>query len=241
VSLNWPVDRGPSSDLESAAAVPGTSAAVPGTSSVLLVESGDGESDGRHVKRIFHARLQGSSLALVEVARWPVPVTNVEGSAVARVNGGLIFLFGERAEGGATTLIRWAQLSLERMAFGRFRQVRYRSRAPRGPKARPVSTLEVDSHGRIYTAGAFDSGDDNGPFRSVVWEIGRVAGDPGRGSRVKLLRRPRRVATLDGLKVESVATRRRQGRPTEVFAGTDDENYGGVLRLLGSRRAPSRR
>jgi hypothetical protein len=228
LAVDWPAPLGPSSDLESAAR-------VPGTASVLLVESGEGEADGRRFRRIFHARADGDGVELVETAQWPVAVRNVEGTAVARIGSRLVFIYAERAQGRRSTRIRWSPLRLDPLTFGRFRQVSYRSRAPHGPGARPVSALEVDHANRLYVASAQDPGDDNGPFSSSVWHVGRVERGPDGAPRVRLRPRPREVARLDGLKVESVAAERTPGGVTRLFAGTDDENYGGVLRPLPVR------
>jgi hypothetical protein len=42
----------------------------------------------------------------------------------------------------------------------------------------------------------------------------------------------KRLATLDGLKVESIAVREPQAGVRQLYVGTDDEHYGGILRLL---------
>ncbi len=42
----------------------------------------------------------------------------------------------------------------------------------------------------------------------------------------------RRLANLDGLKVESIAVRELNGGGKQIFVGTDDEHYGGIIRLL---------
>ena len=50
--------------------------------------------------------------------------------------------------------------------------------------------------------------------------------------RVILAERPQRLASLDGVKVEGLALREETDGNISVFFGTDDENYGGILRLL---------
>lgn len=49
---------------------------------------------------------------------------------------------------------------------------------------------------------------------------------------VRLLPRPRRLATMDGLKVESLATRNERDGLVHLYVGTDDEGYGGIVRPL---------
>jgi hypothetical protein len=221
LDLEWPEGVALPSDLESIAA-------IPDGGGFLLVESGD---DGGPYQRMFHLAPDAEGeLAIADVIDWPAEPTNVEGSAVARVGDQLLFLYAERAQGEPTTQIRWAPLTLEPIVFGDFSEAPFTSPAVRGPDDRPVSALEVGPDGRIYAASAFDSGDDDGPFSSSVWRIGRVTPDDG-GS-IVLGAKPRRLATLDGFKVESLAAVRGEEDETQLFAGTDDENHGGVLRPL---------
>lgn len=222
LEVSWPTGAGMSHDLESIAR-------IPGTTTYLLFESGD---DGSEYRRIYVAEAAGGEVRIREAAEWPVPITNVEGSAVARLGSGYLFLYAERAHGSGTTQIAYAPLSLNPLAFGSFDSVTFQSPDPEGPGARPVSALEVDSRGRLYVASALDLDRDDGPFRSVVWEAGRVVADEAGTPRIVLLPTPRRLATLDGLKVESIAVREHPSGDVEVFAGTDDENNGGVIRPL---------
>jgi len=63
---------------------------------------------------------------------------------------------------------------------------------------------------------------------NAVFKIGVVS-----GVGVVLDDEPTLIATLDGFKTESVSVR--NNGQIEVFAGTDDENYGGTMRLLPSQ------
>ena len=168
-------------------------------------------------------------------APWPVPTKNVEATAVAEVGGTLLFLFAERAEGEGSSEIRFAELTLDPLRFGAFESAgAFTSPGPTGPNARPVSALEVDAAGAIYAASAEDPDDDSGPFRSAVYRIGRVGAENGRAS-VSLDAGPTLLAVLDGLKVESLAVRERQGGSPELWVGVDDENYGGTMRPLPTK------
>jgi len=97
--------------------------------------------------------------------------------------------------------------------------------------ARPIVALAVDNAGFIYSASAYDSGNDDGPFRSVVWRIGKIIADKEGNPQVEL-GEGKRLATLDGLKVESIAVRETEEGGRQIYVGTDDENYGGIIRLL---------
>jgi hypothetical protein len=91
--------------------------------------------------------------------------------------------------------------------------------------------MDVDGAGQVYIAAAFDPEDsvanpDNGPFRSIVFRIGRVA-----DGEVVLDLTPTLLAAVDGMKVESVVMRDGENSGN-LFIGTDDENHGGTLRLI---------
>jgi hypothetical protein len=211
----------PAIDLESIAAVPGTTL-------VLLAESGDDKGDP--IPRIFLAEYRRGQLSILDATDWPVPVNNVEGTAVASADGHLVFLYAERAEGRQSTQLRWATFTPQPLAFGPFREITFAVRAVKGANLRPVSAIEIDADGIIYAASAVDPG-NAGPFRSIVWQIGRMHADEHGQPLLSLESRPRRLATVDGLKVEGLAVRRIAGK-TQIIIGSDDESYGGVIRPL---------
>ena len=223
LDVRWP-PAGASSDLESAARVPGTEL-------LLLAESGD---DGGPHRRIFPATLEGDSVRVGEPVPWPAAIVNVEGIAVARVGEGFLFLYAERSHDEPSTLIRWAPLRTGPLSFGAFREARFTLPAGTGMN-RPVSALEVDAEGWIYAASTFDPDVDDGPFRSTVWRIGRV----GEGG-VRIGAVPTPIARVDGIKIESLAIRELPGGGRQLVMGSDDENLGAVLRPLPvSVAAPS--
>jgi hypothetical protein len=221
LNLDWPAPQGASSDLESIAR-------IPGTESFLFVESGEKYKNNPQFRRIFHVELQNDQLKLRSFMELPATVTNIEGAAVVRLGSQFIFIFAERADSQKATNLTWAELQFEPLRLGRFQNVKYRPKAFWGPGWRPVSALEIDRQGHIYIASAFDPNDDKGPFRSVIWRIGRITDSR---SKITLSRRPILIARLDGLKIESLALREQNGK-TELFAGSDDEFYGGALRLI---------
>lgn len=223
--INWPGLK--SSDLESAAR-------IPGTNDVLLVESGDNGDPVFH--RIFRASVEDANLRIRATADWPLSVDNAESSAVAKVGDHYVFLFAERGENQPSTDVRWARFNPQTLQFGEFHSVTFDNPDPLHVN-RPIVAMDVDSHGRIVVASAFDAeaaglpNPDNGPFSSSVWTIGRIDASSGDRPQVTLLDQPRHVATLNGLKVESVAVREdADGR--QLFVGVDDENYGGTIRRL---------
>jgi hypothetical protein len=221
VPLDFPGPGGPSSDLES-------SCSIPGGNGFLFVESGQ---EGADYRRIFFANYNSGTLFISTYAEWPTDVTNVEATEVCQVGGRLVFLYAERAQDQPSTLIRWADLSLSPIAFGDFKEVTYQAIDPVGPGTRPIVALEVDSDGFIYIVSAYDSGSDDGPYRSVVWMIGQIISNGADNPEV-VLGEGVRLGTLDGLKIESIAVRELEDGKKEVYIGSDDEHYGGIMRLL---------
>ncbi len=223
---------GLSNDLESAAG-------IPGTNKVLLVESAN--NNGAY-QRIFLADVEENSVAIKETVTWTdfTSVFNVEGSAVADAHSGLIFIWAERNTQQQSTEVKWTDLQLKPFAIGQSGEVNSVTfTLPAGLidqngdplYNRPLVGLDVDSAGNLYSVASFDPeglvpDPDIGPFRSIVLKIGQVVADD-----IVLDAEPATMSILDSLKVESVAIRE-NGHGVEIFVGTDDENYGGILRQL---------
>jgi hypothetical protein len=223
LDVKFPGPEGPSSDLESASR-------IPGGKGFLFAESGQ---EGEAARRIFFAVYSNGTLNIESQVAWPVPIENVEATEVCQVGQQLVFLYAERAEGLPSTKLRWAKLSLNPLEFRAFKEVTYVGVDPVGKGARPIVALAVDTDGFIYSVSAYDPGNDDGPFRSVVWRIGKMIADENGNPQVEL-GEGKRLATLDGLKVESIAVRESGEGGKQVYVGTDDEHYGGVIRLLPS-------
>jgi hypothetical protein len=221
LDLKFPGSEGPSSDLESVSR-------IPGGKGFLFAESGQ---EGESARRIFFAVYSNNGLKIESQVPWPVPVENVEATEVCQVGEQLIFMYAERAEGLSATKLRWATLSLNPLEFGPFKEITYKCADPVGKGARPIVALAVDVDGFINSVSAYDPGNDDGPFRSVVWRIGKMIAD-GNGNAQVDLGENKRLATLDGLKVESIAVRESGKDGKQVYVGTDDEHYGGIIRLL---------
>lgn len=216
-----PGDEKIANDLESAAR-------LPGGRGFLFAESGPRK---KVPGRIFHAVYHQGTLKIESSVPWPVEVDNVEAIEVCEVDGQPIFIYAERAEGESSTKIRWSGFSLDPLRFGPFQGVTYTGVDPVGRNVRLVSALAVDGDGFLYIASTFDPGDDGVPFRSVVRRIGKVERDENGNPRV-VLEEGERVATLDGLKVEGIAVRETGKTRKCLVVGTDDENYGGIVRPL---------
>lgn len=229
LEVAWPTPALVSSDLESIARIPGTSL-------FLLVESGESSYNSQRFSRIFLTELKNEQLEIRSFTQLPAMVKNIEGSAVSKIGDRLVFVWAERGDGQVSTKLFWADLQLEPMKLGRLQQTYFKPDKFTGKGWRPVSAIEIDKDNQVYIATAYDPEDDNGPFASVIWRAGQVRVNRTGQVRVNLFSTPRQLARLDGLKVEGIAVREREHRIPELFAGIDDENYGGALRQIPDSR-----
>jgi hypothetical protein len=221
LDMKFPGPEGPSSDLESACSIPGRKA-------FLFAESGqEGEDD----RRIFYAVYDNDMLQIESYIVWPEAIKNVEATEVCQVNDQLIFVYAERSADLPSTKLRWAPLSLDPLKIGDFEEITFEGIDPVGKGARPIVAMDIDSDGFIYIISSYDSGSDDGPYRSVLWQIGKVRADKNGSPKIDLIEN-KRLANLDGLKVESIAIREQKNGSKQIFIGTDDEHFGGIIRLL---------
>lgn len=223
------------SDLESIARIPAAPGAEQAPPAFFLVESGSG---GEGFRRVFRGEYRtGDTLQLTHAANLPRDVENIEGTVAYRVGDRLFLLFAERGERQLTAQIRCAEINPKgsptelRSLSGTTRLIPIPGVA--GPAARQISDVAVDSRGWVYIASAIDPG-DAGPFRSQVWRVGWIntsrAGQPD----FVVSPDPQQVAQIDGFKVEALTARELPDGRRQLFIGTDDELYGGALRLLGA-------
>lgn len=228
-------------DLESITRVPPIWGAPENTPpAFLLAESGSNP----RFRRIFYATYQdGDEITLRHVGAHSVFLqrADVESLAALRVGERILAFAAGRAEGQRSTLVAGQTITVDGnpRPFVEGEQINFSTAIPdpSGPRGRQVSDLAFDGNGYLYAASAEDPGVDTGPYRSSVWRLGwaRYEGghfsfEPERdGDRF----RPVRVATVDGMKIESLAFRELKPGFSELFFGTDDEFYGGAMRSLG--------
>ena len=225
INLQWPQPFC-SNDLESISA-------IPGTDQFLLFESGNDNKDDSTLKpRMFLVEYttdtnENPNLKYIKQAPWPTTITNVEATAVAKLNNGkYVFAYAERAEGSPITFISWATFQRDTLKFDKFQTVTFNKPSTKANRA--IVGMDFDSSGALYTIAAFDPDEDTGPFTSTVWKIGQLNFD---SAVISLDNSPTLLGTVDGLKVESIVVDG-VGVDQQIYIGTDDEDLGGVLRPL---------
>ncbi len=221
---------GPSSDFESAAG-------IPGTPYVLLAESADDASD---FQRIFLAEVRRNRARIVDVTSWSdfTDAFNIEATATSTSGEGRLFFWAERNQGEQYTHIYWAPLGLDPFTIGPisasvFFELPADLVDDEGEPLfnRPIVAMDIDADGQMYIAATLDPegispNPDNGPWRSILYRIGTVDENG-----LSLDSEFTEIAVMDGLKIESIAVRDVNDEK-DIFVGTDDENFGGVLRQV---------
>jgi hypothetical protein len=223
LKIDWETVGGISMDLESITNIPETNL-------FILAESSHYK---KHRGRLFLMKFENSTLKPIAVTNWPQNIINIEAIATTKINNQTYFFYAERGADQPSTNICWTTLSLEPFTIGKCHPTQFSTADPT-PHIRQISDIEIDASGNIYIASALDPNQDNGPFKSSVWKIGQVELDQTNLPQITLAQNNNAIAEIDGFKVESLALRPSQNQEPEIFIGTDDENYGGVIRLLPS-------
>ena len=221
LTINWQTVDGVAMDLESITP-------IPETNFFILAESSNYQ---KHRGRLFLMRFENSTLKPIAITNWPQNIINIEAIATTKLNNQFYFFYAERGADQPSTNICWTTLSLESFEMGKCHPTQFRTLDPT-PHIRQISDMAIDASGNIYIASAFDPNKDNGPFKSSVWKIGNVELEQTNLPQINLIPENHAIAEIDGFKVESLALRPSQNKEPEIFIGTDDENYGGAIRLL---------
>jgi hypothetical protein len=221
LNINWQSVDGVAMDLESITPIPETNL-------FILAESSNYQ---KHRGRLFLMQFENANLKPIAITNWPQNIINIEAIATTKINNQNYFFYAERGADQPSTNICWTTLSVEPFSIGDCHATSFSTADPT-PHIRQISDLAIDASGNIYIASAFDPNQDNGPFKSSVWKIGKVELDQTNLPQINLVPENQAIAEIDGFKVESLALRPSVNKEPEIFIGTDDENYGGTIRLL---------
>jgi len=207
--------------------------------SVCALSAADGDflasesaQEGAPFTRIFRISIKeqatGWAGTVVDVFELPADSVNIEGmECLSSDDQQAIILLGER---GGSDECPDGKLRLCRIDFATGEVVVQEEHIisvddvdwsdPEGH--RDISDLYLDTTGALWAVATEDPA-DGGPWRSVIYQLGTVAGDA-----VTIAEQWDIVARVDGLKVESLAAPIVDG--SRFSLGTDDESYGGIWR-----------
>jgi hypothetical protein len=134
-------------------------------------------------------------------------------------NGSQTFLFGGRGDENGNSRVFWGSLNQDGLRFSPEGLIGKKVDAPHlGEGQRSISDLALDEKGRLWATAAIDEG-NNGPFDSMVYEVGHITSqgnEPFRNSSGP-------GVLIKGTKGEALVA---QGNGSFLM-GSDNESHGG--------------
>ncbi|WP_375471725.1 hypothetical protein [uncultured Nostoc sp.] len=216
--LNWPSNIELPIDLEALTSVPEKTK----FSFIALTSSG----------KAYYIRLEPANKTISVLKEFNLPEilqgNNFEAFGLQNIDGKLVAIWGHRGEGEQAATIFWGIFDLAKYQITLAGSANLKVPFPSG-NVRHISDIKVDPVGIVYITSASDAGDD-GPFQSAVY----VAGYLGLRDNKIIWRQNSQFVPLyrsDYHKIEGVELV--SGAEGGVVIGTDDENLGSYVYILG--------
>ncbi|BAY36269.1 hypothetical protein NIES2111_05930 [Nostoc sp. NIES-2111] len=217
LSLNWPSNSQSPIDLEALTSIPNTK-----NNFIALSSTGKGYS--------LKLGTDNKSISVLKEFELPgiVKGSNFEAFALQNIEGKLVAVWAHRGEGKEAATIYWGLLNVNEYQITLAGSAKLKVPFPAG-NVRHISDIKVDSAGVVYVASASDAG-DNGPFQSAIY----VAGYLGLRDNKVIWQQNSQMIPLYRFnyhKVEGIELI--TGADGGIVVGTDDENLGAYVYLLG--------
>jgi hypothetical protein len=216
--VNWQNDIELPIDLEAVTSIPGK------TNSDFIAFSSSGKA--------YHIRLKLANKTISIINKFELPLippgSNFEAFALQNTEGKLVAAWADRGEKEQPAKIYWGVLDLATYQITPAGSANLKVPFPSG-NVRHISDLKIDPVGIVFITSASDAGDD-GPFQSAVY----VAGYLGLRADKIIWRQNSELVSLyrsDYHKIEAIELV--PGSEGGVIVGTDDENLGSSVYMLG--------
>lgn len=217
LSLNWPSNSQSPIDLEALTSIPNTK-----NNFIALSSTGKG----------YNLKLDTNNKSISVLKEFELPGivkgSNFEAFALQNIEGKLVAVWAHRGEGKEAATIYWGLLNVNEYQITLAGSAKLKVPFPAG-NVRHISDIKVDSAGVVYVASASDAG-DNGPFQSAIY----VAGYLGLRDNKVIWQQNSQMIPLYRFnyhKVEGIELI--TGADGGIVVGTDDENLGAYVYLLG--------
>lgn len=219
--LNWPSNTKLPIDLEAITSVPGQK------NSTFIALSSSGKA--------YYFKLDLSNKIIFVLKEFNLPGipqgSNFEAFGLQNIDGKLVAIWAQRGEGEQPAIIYWGMLDPAKYQITLTGVANLKVPFPNG-NVRHISDLKVDPVGIVYITSANDTGDD-GPFQSAVY----VAGYLGSRDDKIVWRQNSQLVPIyrtDYHKIEGMELI--PGAEGGVIVGTDDENLGSYVYLVGGSK-----
>ena len=217
--LNWPSNIELPKDLEAVTSIPGN----PKTAFMAVSSWG----------KVYDIRIELPSKTVTVLKEFNLPKiplgSNFESFALQNIDGILVAVWADRGAGDKPATLDWGLIDLANDQITPIGTAKVRVPFPEG-NVRHISDLKVDPAGTVFICAASDGG-DNGPYQSAVY----VAGSLGVDDHKLVWRQNLQLVPLyrsayhkiEGLELIP-------GAAGGVILGTDDENFGSSVYILGA-------
>ncbi|MHC0064513.1 hypothetical protein ACWATR_16685 [Nostoc sp. UIC 10890] len=216
--LNWPNNTEFPIDLEALTSVPDK------TKSSFIAISSSGKA--------YYIKLEpaNKTISVLKEFNLPgiIPGNNFEAFGLQNIDGKLVAIWGHRGEGEQPATIFWGMFDLVKYQITLEGSANLKVPFPSG-NVRHISDIKIDPVGIVYITSASDAGDD-GPFQSAVYVAGYLGLD---GNKIAWRQNSQLVPLyrFDYHKIEGMELV--PGAKGGVIVGTDDENLGSYVYVLG--------
>jgi hypothetical protein len=186
----------------------------------------EGSSFGEHKARLFDLDVKASGGQANKSYVLPEFGQEIEGLvSLPQRDGSQTVLFGGRGDDKGQSTVFWGTLSDKGLEFSPEGLKGQKIDSPfLGEGQRSIADMTADKNGNVWAAGAVDEG-DTGPFKSMVYKLGNLSGDPSK----PLTPSTGNAAFIGGTKIEALIA-----QPNGSFlAGSDNEDLGGRFESFG--------
>jgi hypothetical protein len=216
--LNWPDNIELPIDLEALTSIPEK------TKSSFIALSSSGKA--------YYIRLNPANKTILVIKEFNLPGiiqgNNFEGFGLQNIDGKLVAIWGHRGEGEQPATIFWGVFDLAKYQITLVGSANLKVPFPSG-NVRHISDIKIDPVGIVYITSASDEGDD-GPFQSAVY----VAGYLGlHGNKIAWRQNTQLVPIYRSEYHKIEAMELVPGAEGGVIVGTDDENLGSYIYMVG--------
>jgi hypothetical protein len=218
LALNWPSKAELPEDLEALTFIPGTK----NTEFIALNSNG----------KAYYIKLGTDKKTLSVIKTFNLPAVpqknNYEAFSLQNIDKKLVAVWGHRGEAEESAIVYWGLLDLPKSQFILINSANLKVPFPDG-NVRHISDIKVDAAGVVFISAASDPGDD-GPFQSALY----VAGSLGYENNKIIFKQNPQLVPLYRTNYHKIeALEFIPGAEGGVIVGTDDENFGSSVYIMG--------
>lgn len=218
LALNWPSKAKLPEDLEALTSIPRTQ----NTSFIALNSSG----------KAYYIKLSTDKKTILLIKEFNLPAVttknNYEAFSLQDIDGKLVAVWAHRGEAEQPAIIYWGVMDLAKSQIMLTGSANLKVPFPHD-NVRHISDIKVDQAGIVFISAASDPGDE-GPFQSAVYIAGSLS---FQSNKIVFKQNPQLVPLYRTSYHKIEALELIPGAEGGVIVGTDDENFGSSIYIVG--------